>query len=248
MRRKDVYPITRREFLLSTFSVVLMGLLTACQRESGIEEKDPEPTPTGVLTREAIKLPEPVQQGKTAVERALFERRSIRDYSGDSLTLPEISQLLWAAQGITHPNGYRTAPSAGALYPLEVYLLVGNVDDLPQGVYWYQPHGHELLRVLRGENRQALYEVALKQEAVRDAAAVIVLSAVYERTTQKYSQRGFRYVHMEIGCASQNVYLQALSLGLATVFIGAFYDDEVRNVLGMVEEEVPLGLMPVGRL
>lgn len=247
MRRKDANTVTRREFLLSTFSVVLMGLLAACRRALGVEEINPESTPTGIQSREVIKLPEPVQQGETAVERALFERRSIRDYSGHSLTLPEISQLLWAAQGITHPGGYRTAPSAGALYPLEVYLLAGNVDDLPDGVYRYQPHDHELLRVLREDNRQALYETALKQEAIREAAVVIVLSAVYERTTPKYGQRGLRYVHMEIGCASQNVYLQALSLGLATVFIGAFHDDEVKNVLGMREGEEPLGLMPVGR-
>lgn len=172
----------------------------------------------------------------------------MRAYGDAPLTLAEISQLLWAAQGITHPAGYRTAPSAGGLYPLELYLLVGNVTELAAGVYHYQPHEHELVRIAAGDKREALGQAALDQEAVHDAAAVIVMTAVFERTTVKYGERGIQYVHMEVGGAAQNVYLQAVSLDLGTVFIGAFYDDEVQALLNVSDDERPLCLMPVGRL
>jgi SagB-type dehydrogenase family enzyme len=171
----------------------------------------------------------------------------VREYNADPLTLPEVSQLLWAAQGLTHPAGLRTAPSAGALYPLDIYLLAGHVTGLPVGVYHYQPLDHKLVQISTEDKRQDLYEAALSQNPVNDAPIVIVISAVYERTTGKYGQRGIQYVHMEVGFASQNVYLQAESLGLGTVFIGAFYDDQVKGILEMSEAEVPLGIMPVGR-
>jgi SagB-type dehydrogenase family enzyme len=194
-----------------------------------------------------LALPTPHYDSQTSIEQALQARRSVRDFSPEPLTLAEVSQLLWAAQGITHPDGLRTAPSAGALYPLEIYLLVGNVTDLPAGVYRYQPEDRELILISVGDPRQNLYEAALQQSAVKDAAAVLVIGAVYERTTVKYGERGIRYVHMEVGHAAQNVYLQVESLGLGTVFIGAFDEVEVKGVIQMGEEEVPLGLMPVGR-
>lgn len=194
-----------------------------------------------------IKLPEPKYESKTSVELALLERRSVRNFKNSPLTLPEISQLLWAAQGVTHPNGFRTAPSAGALYPLEVYLVAGNVKDLLPGTYRYLPHEHALTMTAEGDKRSDLCNAALGQTSIKQAPAVIVFSAVYERTTRKYAERGIRYVHMEVGHAGQNVSLQAASLNLGTVVIGAFQDDEVRKLLRMAEKEQPLYIMPVGR-
>ena len=177
----------------------------------------------------------------------MLERRSVRSYADEPLTLAEISQLLWAAQGITSPGGGRTAPSAGALYPLEVYLLAGEVTELPAGVYHYISKEHALIPVAEGDHRQALYEAALSQNAVKDAAAVMVITAVYERTTVKYGGRGIQYVHMEAGTAAQNIYLQVVSLDLGTVFIGAFHDDQVKRILRLGKDEIPLAILPVGR-
>jgi SagB-type dehydrogenase family enzyme len=196
---------------------------------------------------EIIRLPEPKYNSKTSIEKALLERRSVRDYKGGSLTLSEVGQLLWAAQGITDRRGFRTAPSAGALYPLELYVVAGNVNDLPGGIYKYRPYGHELMRVAQGDKRIELCNAALGQSPVRNAAAVIVFSAVYERTTGKYGQRGIQYVYMEAGHAAQNICLQTASLNLGTVTIGAFYDDTVKRILNMPEKEEPLYIMAVGR-
>ncbi len=195
----------------------------------------------------SIALPPPVYENRMSVEQALLERRSVREFSAESLTLTEISQLLWSAQGITHPNGFRTAPSAGGLYPLKIFLLAGEVAGLGAGIYRYEPDGHELRLVLEGDHRKELSQAALDQPALLNAPAVIVIAAVYERTTVKYGERGVQYVHIEAGCASENIYLQAVSLGLGTVFIGAFHDDEVREVLQLGADEQPLGLMPIGK-
>jgi SagB-type dehydrogenase family enzyme len=205
------------------------------------------PTPPVGKNTSILTLPTPLYDSQTSIEQALQARRSVRAFSPAPLILTEVSQLLWAAQGITHPNGLRTAPSAGALYPLDIYLVVGNVTDLPAGVYHYTPRNHELILISEGDIRQNLFGAALQQSAVKDAAIVLVISAVYERTTTKYDQRGIQYVHMEVGHAAQNVYLQVESLDLGTVFIGAFHEDEVKAILQMSEEEIPLGLMPVGR-
>lgn len=194
-----------------------------------------------------IQLPEPHIDGSTSIEKALQGRRSRRTYKDEALTLVEISQLLWAAQGLTSPAGQRTAPSAGALYPLEVYLIVGEVEGLQAGVYKYIPGDHALASVLEGDRRLELSRAALGQEALQEAPAVMILAAVYERTTVKYGERGKRYVHMEVGSAAQNVYLQAESLNLGTVFIGAFLDDQVKAIVSMQPAEQPLGLMPIGR-
>jgi SagB-type dehydrogenase family enzyme len=159
--------------------------------------------------QEKIKLPKPRQDSTISVEKALKERRSVRDYKNESLTISEISQLLWSAQGITASGGLRTAPSAGALYPLEVYIIVGNVTNMKSGIYKYIPESHELVKVIAGDKRSELSNAALHQSPIKDAPAVIVISAVYERTTGKYGERGVRYVHMEVGHAAQNILLQA---------------------------------------
>ncbi len=200
----------------------------------------------GMEMGDRIKLPEPRSNGELSLEKALLERRSIRDYSGDNLTVEEVSQLLWAAQGVTSGWGGRTAPSAGALYPLELYLVVGDVEGLGKGIYRYIPKEHELIKVGDRDVRAELAEAALGQEMIRDGAVDIVFTAEYRRTTVKYGERGIRYVHAEAGCAIQSVYLQATSLGLGTVVIGAFYDKEVKEILDIDED--PLYIMPVGRM
>ena len=198
--------------------------------------------------QDQIRLPAPIQRSGLSVESALQQRRSIREYSGESVTLAAVSQLLWAAQGISDPSGKRTAPSAGALYPLEVYLIAGNVSGLAKGTYKYDPSRHALARLSDEDTRAALRSAALGQAAVEEGAAVIVLAAVYSRTTRKYGERGRRYVDMEAGHAAQNIYLESTFLNLGTVLIGAFGDAEVRGVLRMPANESPLGIMPVGNL
>lgn len=199
------------------------------------------------LSSEVIKLPQPAFAGKTSVEKAMKERRSIRQYKNLPIRLSDLSQLLWAAQGISGSGGRRTVPSAGALYPLEVSVVVGNVGDLPAGIYLYKPRDHGLLKIADGDERMELSRAALGQSSIKNAAAVLVFAAVNERTTVKYGKRGIRYVYMEAGHAAQNVYLQAASLHLGTVVIGAFDDEQVRTVLHLPEGEQPLYIMPLGR-
>jgi SagB-type dehydrogenase family enzyme len=199
-------------------------------------------------SQDVIKLPEPQYSSSISVEMALRERRSVRAYRNSPLMLHEVSQLLWAVQGITDPYGFRTAPSAGALYPLEVYIVAGNINNLPSGIYKYRPQKHELMRIAKGDKRKELSAAALGQLWVADGAVVIILSAVYERTTRKYGERGIRYVQIEAGHAAQNVYLQAVSLHLGTAMVGAFDDGQVKNVIRMSLQEKPLIIMPVGRI
>jgi SagB-type dehydrogenase family enzyme len=195
-----------------------------------------------------IKLPSPALDGKLAVEAAFAGRRSIRDYSEGSLDLNQISQLLWAAQGIVRPGGYRTCPSAGALYPLELQLAAGTVDGLPCGSFRYDFTDHAVVLENESDIRGALAAAALGQSMISRAPVTIAISAVFERTTRKYGERGIRYVFMEAGHAAQNIHLQAVSLTLGTVVIGAFRDEEVKKALGLQPGESPLLLMPVGRI
>lgn len=154
-----------------------------------------------------IKLPLPQSKGNISVEEALTKRRSVREYKAVPLTLKEISQLLWASQGITSNWGGRVAPSAGALYPLEIYLVVGKVEGLEPGVYHYRPASHSLIKVAEGDKRLALSNAGLGQSCIKNAPINLVICAQYERTTQKYGERGRRYVYMEVGHAGQNIYL-----------------------------------------
>jgi len=186
-------------------------------------------------------LPPPQLKGTLTLEEALTQRRSVREFSDTPLTLAELGQLLWAAQGTTHPAGLRTAPSAGALYPLEVYAVTR------EGVYHYQPQGHQISVHIQGDVRSALQVAALRQDPVLKAPAVIVITAVYARTAQKYGEeRSPRYVHLEAGHAAQNVLLQAAALNLGAVPIGAFEDNRVKQVLALPSDQQPLYLIPVG--
>jgi SagB-type dehydrogenase family enzyme len=161
--------------------------------------------------------------------------------------LAETGQLLWAAQGVTSAEGFRTAPSAGALYPLYLCLLAGSVKNLDPGVYRYDPAAHVLTGILMEDRREALARAALGQQSISSAAAVLVMTAVYEKTTTKYGERGIRYVHMDSGHAAQNVCLQTYALGLATVPIGAFDDRAVSRILELARHEHPLYILPIGR-
>lgn len=198
-----------------------------------------------LTARSAVELPG-IARG-SPLEMLLAQRRSLRAFAPAALTLPEVARLLWAAQGLTDPQGRRTAPSAGALYPLELSVAVGQVEGLPAGIYRYRPQGHALLKVADGDARARLAAAALAQECVAQGALVLAIAAIYARTLRKYGERGIRYVHLEAGHAAQNVCLQAVALGLGTVPIGAFDDHAVQHILGLPHEAVPLYLMPVGR-
>jgi len=194
-----------------------------------------------------ITLPEPRHDSDVSVEQSMLLRRSVRSYTTEPLTLEEVSQLLWAAQGITDSVGRRTAPSAGALYPLEIYAVAGNVQGLSPGVYKYDPGKHQLEKVMDGDIRNELSAAALGQGSVRSGAVAFVITAVYERITVKYGDRGERYVHLEAGHAAQNLCLQATAMELGLVTAGAFDDEKVAEVLNLPEDEKPLYIIPVGR-
>jgi SagB-type dehydrogenase family enzyme len=194
-------------------------------------------------TDNLIKLPPPRESSQFSFEEALARRRSVRSFSSAELRLEEIGQLLWAAQGITEKTeGFRTAPSAGALYPLEIYVIMHS------GVYHYQPRGHQLQRTQENDLRIRLSHAALRQESVREAPVVFVIAGVYERTTWKYGERGRRYVHIEVGHAAQNLLLQATALGFGAVPIGAFDDEQVEKLLKLPKDQKTFYLIPVGRL
>ena len=196
---------------------------------------------------EHIKLPNPRIMGKQSVEMLFKQRRSVRSYQKSPLNLAEVGQLLWSAQGVSDAQGLRTAPSAGALYPLKLFVIVGDVNELSPGIYQYNPEKHSLLKTVNGDLRKSLQKAALNQSCIGGAAIIFVFTAIYQRTTWKYGKRGVRYVHMEVGHAGQNLFLQAEALGMGTVVVGAFDDDEVREVLNLDTDVQPLSLMPVGR-
>jgi SagB-type dehydrogenase family enzyme len=195
----------------------------------------------------SIKLPEPKMKGAMSVEESLAKRRSVRSFSPEPISLSQLSQLLWAAQGITNRNGFRTAPSAGALYPLDIFIAAGSINGIKPGIYKYIPEEHVLKQLSSGDRRDDLYKASLYQEPVRNGAAVIVVTAEYERITGKYRERGIRYAHIEVGHAVQNIYLQAVSLDLGTVIIGAFHDEEIQKAMNIKSRYRPICVMPVGR-
>lgn len=187
-----------------------------------------------------VDLPTPRRDGMRSLEAALSARRSARAFTPRALTPVELSQLLWAAQGMTGRWGGRTAPSAGALYPLEVRVATA------AGLFHYGPTGHRLVITSARDVRAALARAALAQEAVAAAPAVFAITAGLERTAGRYGARADRYVMLEAGHAAQNLLLQATALGLGGVPIGAFNERNVRRVLGLPAGELPLYLLPVG--
>jgi SagB-type dehydrogenase family enzyme len=204
--------------------------------------------PADAAAQERTSLPE-IEPGEPgSLSDLLYKRRSVRRFSPGQISLEETARLLFAAQGITREDRFRTVPSAGALYPLEIFLAAGDVNGLRPGMYHYRPHRHDLIRIRGGDKREAIARAAVGQMWISKAQAVLVVGAVFERTTSKYSRHGQRYVHMEAGCAAQSVSLQAADLGLGTTVVGAFRGDRVASLIGAKDNVTPLLLMPVGRL
>jgi len=200
-----------------------------------------------------IELPQPDTSGTVTLEQALATRRSVRSFTSESLTLRQVSQLLWAAQGMTPARGsrmpppsrgFRTAPSAGALYPLELYIVVQHVEGLDPGVYHYEPKYQALEQVASDKTVEDLSDAALGQESMKEAAICVVITSVTSRLEGKYRDRSWRYAAMESGHAAQNLLLEATALGLGAVPAGAFQDSRVQQVLG-VNNDV-FYIIPVG--
>uniref|UniRef100_A0A7C5UTF0 SagB/ThcOx family dehydrogenase n=1 Tax=Ignisphaera aggregans TaxID=334771 RepID=A0A7C5UTF0_9CREN len=202
-----------------------------------------------------IYLPPPQKLSTMTVEEAILSRRSIREFKEDPIRLEHLSMILWAAYGITDPNrGFRASPSAGATYPLELYIVVGeggvyisNNTYLDPGIYKYNPYVHGLTNIKKGDFRKELMKASLYQKWVENAPVSIVICAVYDRTTRYYGERGrTRYVPIDVGHVGQNIYLMATALGYGTVAIGAFKDSEVSKVIDVKTDETPLYIMPIG--
>jgi SagB-type dehydrogenase family enzyme len=205
-----------------------------------------------------INLPSPRLKGKVSLEETILRRRAVRKYRSNPLDLLQLSQILWSAQGITGTRGFRAAPSAGATYPLEIFVFIGKQaviaseakqapQELQAGIYHYEADSHSLTLHKSGDLRPDLARATLDQEYIIAAPVDIVICALYHRTSHRYGTRGDRYVHIEVGHVGENIHLQAVALGLATVEVGAFDDEEVRKVLGVDEQIKPLYVMPVGK-
>lgn len=232
---------------MSFYRGLVMAFLALFAAAAPVDGRGSAPEPGDSSMTRTISLPEPRQQSDCAVEQALAARRSTREFSGQPMSLAEAGQLLWAAQGITHGDGFRTAPSAGALYPLELHLITGRVGGLELGVYHYAPEGHSLQLRRSGDLLGKTADAALGQRWMADAAAILVISAVERRTSVKYGPYADRYVAIEAGHAAQSVALQGVALGLGTGFVGAFDAGEVADLLGLGPEQEVYYLLPVGR-
>ena len=209
------------------------------------------------MNKTEISLPPPQLKGRFSLEEMIAKRRSVRTFLAEPLTLSQLGQILWAAQGLSAERTLKTAPSAGATYPLEIFVLIGKQsittseaqlasDELQAGIYHYEAQSHSLRLHKPGDSRPDLARAAVNQEFVLGAPVDIVICALYHRTCSRYGKRGERYTHMEVGHVGENIHLQAVALDLATVEVGAFHDEEVREILGVEEHIRPLYIMPVG--
>ena len=215
-------------FLLSCFSVVLLEIQ---------------------IGQASIPLPQPSSDGRLSVEKAIKGRRTIRDFKGRPLSLNHLSQILWAAQGITDPiEMKRAVPSAGALYPLDIYVIVGEkgVKGMEAGVYHYLPKTHEILSVSKGDRRREVASASLRQMWMAQAPVLFVIAAEYKRNAWKYGERGIRYALIEVGHVGQNLFLQAEAIGLGAGIVGAFNDEDVAKAISLPPKHEPLLIMPVG--
>jgi SagB-type dehydrogenase family enzyme len=194
-----------------------------------------------VMAAKTIDLPEPNLKGSVPLEEVIYKRRSQREFEETELSLQQLSQILWAAQGITDKSyGFRSAPSAGALYPLFIYVAKKD------GLFRYIPDGHKLIELSSEDKRPSITRASLGQESIRQAPVCIIIAANFAITQARYGARAFRYVCMEIGHATQNIHLQAEALGLGSVPIGAFWDDVISSTLGIPDTQNPLYLIPIG--
>ncbi len=206
-----------------------------------------EATEENQFNEEGLALPQPGKSNNISVRQAMQDRRSIRGYRDEELSLYEVSELAWAAQGITNEEGYRTAPSAGATYPLELFLAVGEpgVSNLESGLFRYIPEEHSIKEKSEQNVKEEIVEAALGQNFIKEAPVAFIIGAEYNRTTDVYGDRGKRYVKMEAGHAAQNMYLMSETLGLGMVTVGAFNDEDLKDFVGMEAE--PVYIIPVGR-
>ena len=228
---KRYFPIFN---LILVLGLAILMLLPFCLM-------NPSALAQGKGSREPFKLPPPRYESEVSIEKALLERRSMRSYKEEPLTLNDLSQILWAAQGITEPKkGLRAAPSPRALYLLQVYVLPGNVTDLPMGTYRYEPQGHELVKTADGNKKAELFQAA-GQAPIKNAPLALVITGLSEKTQNP------AWVYLEAGHVAENVYLQSVSLKLGTVAMGGFKEDEVRKVLNLSEKERVLYIMPIGK-
>ena len=196
-----------------------------------------------------MKLPQPKKEGTVSVEQAIQQRRTVRAFDPKPLELDQLSQLLWSAQGLTGRRGFKRAvPSAGALYPMEVYAAVGvhGVHRMEAGVYHYDTAGHTLALIVDRDLRGDIARAALSQMWMAEAPLILVMTAAYHRETGKYGERGVRYALIEAGHVGQNLFLQAEALGLKTGIVGAFHDTRLAEVLMLPAQNTPLLIMPVG--
>ncbi|MFH1957438.1 MAG: protein-L-isoaspartate(D-aspartate) O-methyltransferase [bacterium] len=209
---------------------------------------------TGLASGEMV-LPAPEHKGKISVEEAISKRKSVRNYKNQPLSISEVSQMLWAAGGLCRPeNGKtdavsgatRSFPSAGGRYPFEIYLFAGNVKGIPPGLYRYEWEEHRLKILQDGDLRKALAAACLGQDFINDAPATIVFTGIEKKLRSGYGERGIRYSVMDIGHAGQNIYLQAGALGLGTVAVGAFNEEDLKKLIG-VKGEIPLYVFPFGQ-
>jgi len=243
--------------ILRLIILILLFSLSGCQVEPPINREIAHVLSETANSQLTYYLSPPETGGGISVEEALMNRRSQRNFQSKELSEEHLSQILWAAYGITEPmpdnpppgGGLRTSPSAGALYPLEIYVAAGNVAGIESGVYKYIPGEHMIVRVVDRDVREELSAASLSQAMLKDAAITVIYTAVFDRVEARYGQRGReRYVFMEIGHSAQNIYLQAESLGLGTCAIGAFTDSALSSLLMLPSDEEPLYLMPVGHI
>jgi SagB-type dehydrogenase family enzyme len=231
-----------KTWILLAAGIVVVGLVWMQCSFSQDEPKETE--------KKTVKLPKPKEKGEMSVEEAIKRRRCVRSYKDKAMSLEQLSQLLWSANGITgNKSYYRAAPSAGGLHPLDFYAVVGKdtVTGLDAGVWHYDPEKHRLTLLTEGDKREALKNAALGQKQIGTARVDIMVTIEFERTTKKYGERGKqRYAYMDCGFACENVFLQTQSLGLSMCVVGAFHDDKVAAALSLPEKHEPALLLTIG--
>ena len=196
-----------------------------------------------------LNLPAPMLDGDVSLQKTIKHRRTVRSFSNKPLTVGQLSQILWAAQGITEDSGLkRAAPSAGALYPIDIYAVMGNnsVRELYQGVYHYYPPDHSIEKIIDTDAREDVAVASLRQMWMATAPVILVITSEYSRITIKYGERGKRYAMIEVGHIGQNIFLQCEALGLCAGIVGAFYDTQVAGAIKTQKNHEPLIIMPVG--
>jgi len=234
--------------LICVFLLPALLIISACSTEEPKNDSSEfsENSSENSSGNTTVSLPDPIRDGNISLENALDRRRSVRDYRQEPLTIEQLSQLLWAAQGITGGSNRKTAPSAGALYPLEVLVSADNVTGLAPGIYRYVPADNKLILIVEGLFNDKLSDAGLGQSAIADAPVCIMITAVFERITGRYGERGINYAYVEAGHVCQNILLQAVALDLGAVPIGAFTDRDISEILRLDKKETPIYIIPVG--